>query len=163
MDFAWILHGFCRFFELKMEIETTFSVELIVETSKNFFPFITNENFSFLFKLTPKMISENLVSTSKNTIRDFLILLYWCKHGSPSRTLGVLFGLQKSRICEILNQQLEFWSEKAKEFISFEFREISTEFFIENCIGSVDGTEFRINSWIGDSYSGKQGYKSSLN
>ncbi len=35
---------------------------------------------------------------------------------------------------------------------------VDSEFFLENCVGAVDGTEFQINAWVGDSYSGKQGY-----
>jgi hypothetical protein len=141
-------------------MEEEFSINAIVQTSQTYFPFITNENFAHLFKLTLKQIAVNLVSVSRNTIRDFLILLYWCKHAASTRSLAVLFGLKKSRVGVIIQQQLEFWATKANDVISMEFAQTCESFFLENCIGAVDGTEFQINAWIGDSYSGKQGYSS---
>jgi hypothetical protein len=141
-----------------MEFERPFSVESIVEIAQIYFPFITNENFSTLFKLSPEIISKQLVWTSKNSIRDFLILLYWLKHGHSTRILGVLFNLKKSRIAEIIRHQLVCWSEKATAVITLENGQIFEPFFLDNVIGAVDGTEFQINAWIGDAYSGKQGY-----
>jgi hypothetical protein len=142
-----------------MEVEPEFSVDLIVQTSLTYFPFITEKNFHEIFKLTPKQISAHLISTSKNTVRDFLILLHWCKHANSLRYLAVIFNLKKSRVGVILTEQLNFWSDKITDIINMkEMKQVHDEFFLKNCIGSVDGTEFQINSWIGDSYSGKQGY-----
>ena len=140
-----------------MENENSFEVEDIVRIARTYIPFITNENFSTLFKLAPEIIAKHLVQTSNNTIRDFLILLYWLKHGHSTRILGVLFHLKKSRIAVIVREQLFIWSDKATVIITMGNRQIYEPFFLDNVIGAVDGTEFHINAWIGDSYSGKQG------
>ena len=58
-----------------MEIEVVFSASFIVEEAQKYFSFITNENFHVIFKLNPETLSKHLEITSKNSIRDFLILL----------------------------------------------------------------------------------------
>lgn len=149
--------NFARAGRAKMEVKDKFSIEMVIETALTFFPFITESNFHEIFKLTAKQVSDNLVTTSKNTIRDFLILLHWCRHANSVRYLAVIFNLKKSRISVILNEQLNFWSEKLADCINMKDCQILEGFFLENCVGSVDGVEFEINAWIGDSYSGKQG------
>jgi hypothetical protein len=140
-----------------MEVEQPYQVESIILATQSCFPYITAENFADVFKLKPDQIANNLVRTSENTIRDFLILLYWLKHASSIRCIVALFGLKKSRVSVIICAQLQFWSERAKHIISLSDAEIDSSFFLPNCIGSVDGTEFHINAWVADSYSGKQG------
>ncbi len=141
-----------------MQVENEFSVESIIQTAKTYFPFITTENFADIFKLKPEHIARHLVMTSENTIRDFLILLYWLRHASSIRCIAALFGLHKSRTSVILTTQLKFWSEKAKEVISMGDAQVDLSFFLPDCVGAVDASEFHINAWVADAFSGKQGY-----
>lgn len=142
-----------------MEVEEDFSVNKIIQTAVVFFPFIQEDSFHHIFKLKAKEVSENLVFTSQNTIRDFLILLHWARNATSLRHLGVLFNLGKTRIGAILNEQLDFWSQKIHGHLNMdESALICNDFFLERCIGAVDGVEFEINAWIGDSFSGKKGF-----
>ena len=145
-----------------MEVEVTFKVEEIIKESKKYFPFITETNFSQMFKLSAEIVAKRLESCSRHPIRDFLILLYFCRHATNSRHISVLFNLSRSRIGQIINQPLDFWAPKLDQWVHLENLIQHPGFFLENCIGCVDGCEFQINAWIGDSYSGKQGHVSRI-
>lgn len=141
-----------------MDATRQYSVDSIVEVAKKYFPFITEETFPFVFKLTAETVSFNLVRTSKNTIRDFLIFLYYCKHVQSARCIAVLFGLAKSRISQIILFQLGFWAQQLNELVNLNNLQFHEGFFLEKVIGCVDSSEFFIQTWIGDAFSGKKGY-----
>lgn len=134
-----------------------FSIDSVVQVAKQFFPFVDSTNFNKLFKLSPLQVAKHLKTNDFMTIRDFLLLLFWCRHYMPQKALGVLFNLSKSRISQILIAQTDKLSAQIRDFVNFKELQIFEPFFLNNCVGVVDSTELQINTWVGDSYSGKKG------
>ena len=73
------------------------------------------------------------------------------------RTIAAIFGLSKSTIQRIIDTQLSTISKMIYELTSsdnFNHEVSPTEF--PTAKGIVDGSEFQIQKWIDDSYSGKK-------
>ncbi len=134
-----------------------FSVESVVQLTRIYFPFVTEANFNELFKLSALQVANFLKTTDLTKIRNFLILLYWCRHYPPFRTLGVHFNLSKTQVGDIVQNETRNLACRIKEFVTLRNLEILEDFFLPNCVGVVDSTEIEINCWIGDAFSGKKG------
>jgi hypothetical protein len=135
-----------------------FSIDSVVEVAQNFFPFIDSTSFCDLFKLSPMQVAKHLQTNDFFTIRNFLLLLLWCRHYLPMRALGVLFNLKKTQISSIIQAETEKMYTQIRKFVNLDELQIFDPFFLNNCVGVVDSTELQINTWVGDSYSGKKGH-----
>lgn len=134
--------------------------QLILQIAQEYFPKIDQDNFVDVFKLTLSQIRSHLqdcdIRTS-NSIRNFLMFVYWCRHYPSFRALAALFGLSKSQTCRIIHQLLDLYSQTLPSFINLNNVHVLDPYFLPNVVGIVDCTEILINSWIRESYSGKIG------
>lgn len=134
-----------------------FSIDSVVKVAQNFFPFIISSNFHELFKISPLQVAKHLQTNDFLKIRNFLLLLLWCRHYLPMRALGVIFNLSKTQISDILKVEIDKMYVQIRNFVNLRELDIFEPFFLNNCVGVVDSTELQINTWVGDSYSGKKG------
>lgn len=132
-------------------------MESVLRVTKEYFPFIKESNFNELFKLSALQVAHHLKTENFVTIRNFLILLHWCRNYPPMRTLGVYFNLSKSQISRILEAETEKLSSTISDYVYLRDIDVLDNFFLPNCVGVVDSTEVEINCWVGDSFSGKKG------
>ena len=146
-----------QFQEIFLGLMEDFPIDSVVKVAQHFFPFVVSTNFSELFKLSPLQVAKHLGTNDFTTIRDFLLLLLWCRHYMPMRALGVLFNLSKSRVSQILLAETDKLYVQIRNFVNLNDLQIFEPFFLNNCVGVVDSTEVQINTWVGDSYSGKKG------
>lgn len=133
-----------------------FSVDSVVKVAQQFFPHLTEANFHDLFKLSPLQVSKHLKTDDFLTVRNFLILLHWCRHYPALVTLAVFYNLSDSRIQQILSEETDKLHENIRDYVSLKDIDVKHDFFLPNCVGVVDSTEIEINCWIGDSFSGKK-------
>lgn len=133
-----------------------FSIESVVDVANQYFPFVTQSNFNDLFKLSPLQVANHLKTKHFLTIRNFLILLHWCRHYSPMVALAVYFNVSTSQVSRILKEETDELYQKIREHVNLKEIEIFEKFFLPNCVGVVDSTEVEVNCWIGDSFSGKK-------
>ncbi len=82
-----------------------FSIDSVLKVAIIFFPFVTEENFVHLFKFTALQVANHLKTAHFKTIRNFLILLHWCRHYVTIAALGVLFNLSHQQISKIPMKQ----------------------------------------------------------
>src|SRR5689334_2669617 len=79
----------------------------VVDVARVYFPFVTEENFSDLFRLS--VVTFCLVCNSdRKMIRNLLILLFQLKHYLPIRATCILFNMSKSRLDQIFKSTLRW-------------------------------------------------------
>lgn len=133
-----------------------FSIDSVVDVAKQFFPFVSAANFNDLFKLSALQVANHLKTNEYLTIRNFLLLLHWCRHYPPMATLSVFYNLSTSQISRILQEEIDKLYQNIREYVNLNHVDVFDDFFLPNCVGVVDSTEVEINAWIGDSFSGKK-------
>jgi hypothetical protein len=142
----------------------------VIGVTQKYFPCITVINFCHVFKLEITQVADHLETCDRRVIRNFLILLYWCRHYPPFRTLGALFGLSKSQVRDIVHKLVDLYASNYDKFINLHNLERFEEFFLADIVGMlqpdsllpssllqgiVDCTELVINKWVKSAYSGK--------
>lgn len=144
--------------------------DYILQVARRYFPFVDEETFGFLFKLTPAHVAKYLfrsrISRFRATgmtekqkfrmVRNFIMVVYWCRNYPSFRALAVLFGLRKTQAKDITTKGVRAVAMRIQEFVNLDGIDSLDDFFLKNCVGAVDTTELQIWTWVGDSYSGKK-------
>ena len=160
------------------------SAKKVLNVARKFFILLDGENFEYVFKLSPVQIAQHLFTPKISLfrtpietagqqvrkIRDFLIILYWCRNYPSFRALGAYFGMKNDRARKIVKSQIEILANKVSEYVNVQNVDSPDDFFLKNCVGitliaknlllictgAVDTTELPIWAWVGDAYSGKK-------
>jgi IS5 family transposase len=144
-----------------------FNAKVPLAVARTSFPHLQKADFVDFFKLTSRQVADYLqipqdalVGDSKaiwfRRIRNFLMTLYWCRHYPSFSHLAVLFGLERSHARKIVKRQVQLLAAKIGDYVDTRMIESLDGFFLRDCVGVVDSTEVPINTWVGDSYSGKK-------
>lgn len=145
-----------------------YNCEIPLAVARTSFPFLTRPNFSDFFKLTTEQVANHLripqdaFREEKSSriwfrcVRNFLLTLYWCRHYPSYNHLAVLFGLEKSYVRKVVKREVESLAATIDQWIDVRRLDSLEGFFLKDCVGAVDSTEIEINTWVGDSYSGKK-------
>ncbi len=112
------------------------SVGNLLNVARKYFPFVSIDSFPHLFKLSAKIVSNHLGSiTDGRFVRNFLILLYWCRHYPPFTTLGALFGLSDTQVCDIVHELVDQYARHYEKYINLNRLDILDDFFLPGVCG----------------------------
>lgn len=139
----------------------------MVLVAKQFIPNVNMSNFNVLFKLSSEQVANHLKIPSSPTsdkqdrqmmkyIRNFLIFLFWVRRYLTFGCIGVFFRLDQSSVMRIVRREVAKLALRIGEVVNTNSLTPLDNFFLKRCVGVVDSSEFRIYTWVGDSYSGKK-------
>lgn len=131
--------------------------ERIISVAQTYFPFITEDNFKKVFRMSPNKVTILCNSSSIQEIRNTLMVLYHCRHYMPADAASVLFGISESQYNKIIHDTMSSICNKYQYLISptdSRFNEFSK--FFPNTHLIVDATELEIYSSISSTISGKK-------
>ena len=121
----------------------------VLEVASSYFPCCHENNFPHLFKLSAHQVAIHLKSSDDLIIRNFLMLLFWTRNYPPFRTVAALFGLSKTHANRVINELVDAYASKIDECISLNnVTGALPNYFINNVVGIVDGTEVIIQKWV---------------
>jgi hypothetical protein len=141
--------------------------EFILKVSQKFFPFLTSQNFSELFKINIMLFKHIAIDIMDSfsrydlVVRNLLLFLFSLKHYLPFRASCIIFGLKKTQYSDIFYQMLQIFNKKYKHYVDIDNRLLGNELCsreFPNTYIVVDSTECNIESNNNEEFSGKKGY-----